>query len=119
MRKAWIVAASLLLMAAFVAGAGFLVRAGRFRLPAISAPGLLLLATTIAWIAWRSRKGRPWARRLEAAILAVWGSYLLFTPTLFEGWALAATRTAGLVLAGWALWLLARLVADQIRDEAN
>lgn len=112
-------ASSLVLMAGLVAGAGFLVRAGRFRLPAMSAPGLLLLATTIAWVSWRARRGRPWARRLEAGILAVWGTYLLFAPTLFEGWALAATRTVGALLAWWALWLLARLVADQARDEAT
>lgn len=116
MRKAWIVAASLAVLLALVAGAGFLVRAGRFRLPALSPVGLALLVLTLGWMSWRARKGSSWARRMEAGILLVWGAYLLSAPTLFDGWSLPLTRAAGLVLVGWGVWSIARWVRDQIRD---
>lgn len=119
MRKAWIVAASVGSLMAMVAGAGFLARAGRFRLPALSLPGLAILAAAIGWVAWRARRGRSWARRLEAGILLVWGSYLLATPTLFDGWSHLLTRAAGAILSCWGGWLLVGLVRDQIRDDAS
>lgn len=119
MRKAWIVAASVGSLMAMVAGAGFLARAGRFRLPTLSLPGLAILAAAIGWVAWRARRGRSWARRLEAGILLVWGSYLLATPTLFDGWSHLLTRAAGAILSCWGGWLLVGLVRDQIRDDAS
>lgn len=102
-------------MLTLVAGAAFLVRAGRFRLPALSLPGLAIVATAIAWLAWRARRGSATARRLEAGILVVWGCSLLLSPTSFDGWSLALTRSAGLGLACWGAWLLARLVRDEVR----
>lgn len=116
MRRALVVASSLALFLAMLGGAGFLVRAGRFRLPAMSVPGLAILALAIGWIAWRARRGSSWARRLEAGLLLVWGAYLLVAPTLFDGWTRSFARLAGIALAGWGIWLVARLALEEIRE---
>lgn len=112
-------AASLALFLALLAGAGFLARAGRFRLPAMSAPTLAALALAIAWISWRARRGSPWALRVEAGLLLVWGSYLLVAPTLFEGWTRPFTRACGLALSFWGIWLFARILRTELRDTSD
>jgi len=107
------------ILAIGIAGAilvGFLARAGRFRIPALSIPGLLVFLALQAGLSWLAKRGHGWARRTEAGLLLGLGAYLALAPTRVAGGSVWIARGAGIVLASWGLAMLARIVRDEFRN---